>query len=138
MINPVYSLDQMQRIEGTLQEFHSRGRSSCGDRVYLKITDGKIEKYRALLNQEQFDFFQKNKGQLITVWVHDKFTFCGTVRRIEQIQYKNHLVGIPYSEIEPRLQESHFSAPAGFVIFFTAGLLPLLYIGFRFRKEKTI
>ena len=137
MINPVYSLDQMQRIEGTLQEFHSRGRSSCGNRVYLKMPDGTIEKYRSLIiDDEQFNFLKENAGQVITIWVHDEINFCGKVRWIEQIQYKNKILGIPYRDFEFRLQESYSSAPAGFIIFFTAGLLPLLYIGFRFRKEK--
>ena len=88
-MNPVVDLEQMNVATGRVERVSQAARTSCGDKLYLRLPDNGVKKYHVCLDEEEE---QAILGREVMVWSQREISIYGMRDYIYQIQKGNHLV----------------------------------------------
>lgn len=139
LINPLFRLEEMTKQEGLVVDARYRGRSSCGNKVVLKIGDENIT-YKGFMRDDVVDILRASSkiGEPITVWSHPEYTLCGKVSRIAHIQYKENIIVQEY-DYEDRLKNREsLNAGFWFKVSWVIIITSLMYIWFSYPSQNKL
>lgn len=129
-LNPVLDLEQMDVATGVVEKVGQARRTSCGDKLYLRVGEQQ-KKYEGCLDEAQAQAIQ---GREVTVWSQRNISIYGRVDYINQIQIGDQLVK-DYRQIKPNREKAQSNNPLVIGTFIFLAVLPLLIIWWINRKD---
>lgn len=130
-MNPVLALEQMSVATGRVERVSQAARTSCGDKLYLRLPDDRVKKYHLCVDEEEG---QAILGQEVTVWSQREISIYGMVDYIGQIKKGNQLIK-DYQPIKANREWLRDHVDSWVIgTFITLALLPLFRVWWINRK----